>query len=824
MNQKKACEIARAEATKLEALSDILKPQYELPCFLIKPIQRICKYPLLLQQLVKYTDSDAPNYQDQVDALEAIRRVTLNVNETQRRVENLSVVKDLSERLVDWKGHNLDDFGALLHDGVFPVIKAGAEREYHLYLFENIILCCKEASGSKKAMTLTTKKSKNKRSSALILKGRIYIAYITNIFTVNSGGYFLHIAWGRDDSSDTGFFDIRFRNDELLDQWYTTINQMVSRYNATAAEPYDEDNNSQQNGVGAMNYNQYERQFGLLNPQAYAEAGNIVNGTSYDDASDDEVYGNGNGSNNRAAAGLSGNNTNNSMMMMNAASQIHGATGTGSGHPQSHSYDGESFSTSLNNDFATLSYPIDQAHQGGGNQQKTMSYQHTPTHQQISSISEDMDNAHISNNGGSNQHLRQAARQDSSLSIASFSGGHPTNYQAAARSRSASVPVINPPHSQGYGNVGLGNSARGGPGGIGVKSEMYSSNNSSGASTQSSISTPSAAISGSNGPGGAALAGPNSAATSAANSMTDLSETSMSSTSPARVLKTNSVTNGGNIRSNGSSHNILQQNLDMGSPEDSTNGSAAGASWSTGQQQAGYSTSQYGNGNGTNNVNNGVFNAGQGNNNSSLSGTVAHLNMATGGSSGMSYQQKSNGKTLSTVSTATTTTTTSTGTSSTALNGGTSKPPQMKVKLHYLDDTFLLIVPFTVTYDQLLERVGRKIRLCGKQTPNPLRIKYKDEDDDFVTMRSDEDIQMALEPKLGENYMQLLQQNMKLQMSGASVASAAAAASAAMAAASSTTDKGSTGLSISSAHTSLIGTPSSGLLGNRQDVLTIWAT
>ena len=69
----------------------------------------------------------------------------------------------------------------------------------------------------------------------------------------------------------------------------------------------------------------------------------------------------------------------------------------------------------------------------------------------------------------------------------------------------------------------------------------------------------------------------------------------------------------------------------------------------------------------------------------------------------------------------------------------------MKVRLHYLEDTFLLIVPVNVSYAMLLERVERKIRLCGKQTPVPLRIKYKDEDDDFVTMHSDEDIQMALE-------------------------------------------------------------------------------
>lgn len=120
---KKACEIAASESAKLMALSDILEPKYQLPAFLIKPIQRICKYPLLLKQLVKFTSEDAPNYTDQLDAWNSMIQVTSKVNEQQRRVENISVVKELSERLTDWKGHDIDDFGQLLHDGVFPVIK-----------------------------------------------------------------------------------------------------------------------------------------------------------------------------------------------------------------------------------------------------------------------------------------------------------------------------------------------------------------------------------------------------------------------------------------------------------------------------------------------------------------------------------------------------------------------------------------------------------------------------------------------------------------------------------------------------------------------------
>lgn len=445
-NHKKAGEIALAESGKLSALSHIMEPQYGLPCFLIKPIQRICKYPLLLKELVKNTPEDWPNYQNQVDALESVKRVALNVNETQRQVENLSIVKDLSERLIDWKGHRLSDFGALLHDGVLPVIKAGTEREYHLYLFQNIILCCKESVPPKKSMTLSSKKTKPKRNSNLILKGRIYMAFITKISAIKDNGYFLHIAWGKD-VTDTGFFDIRFRNEELLDQWLTTIKQMMARYKE--ATP---DNSSSQE-------QQREKQ---------AE--------TYDEDEDDEE-------------------------------------------------DLEEDETDA--DDTTYEAEVSK-----------MQYQ-----QQLEDLSEDFNSIRLMNTGKLDLSSSSSiTTRSSGISFSSESRSSMTlrNSNATEILASPSAPTIS-------------------------------------LATPSIGSTPTAAA---------------------------------APVSPAAAVR----------------------------------------------------------------------------------------------------------------------------------------KPNMKVKLHYLDDTFLLMVPEDVSYMALLERVERKVRLCGKQTPNPLRIKYKDEDDDFVTMHGDEDIQMALEP------------------------------------------------------------------------------
>lgn len=579
LNQKKACEIVSQESAKLMALKDVLEPKYALPAFLIKPIQRICKYPLLLRQLVKLTSPDASNYQDQKDALEAIMKVTSKVNEQQRRVENISIVRELSERLTDWKGHDVDDFGSLLHDGIFPVIKNGAERDYHLYLFENIILCCKEVAPSKKPMSLSSKKAKPKRPNPLILKGRIYIAYITNVSKYDTAGYYLHIAWGRDDASDTGFFDIRFRNTEQLDQWCSTITQMTEHYNIDpSSEPYQSSN------IGMSHSKEQLSGF---------------NGTSLDEPSDDEYS----------------SPTSVVPMINSAAAQ----------YQQQH-------------------------------------YQHHQNH-----FSSSEDDYTLS----SDLQSRLNVRQDSVTSLSTLPSS--SQYQNS-RTRAASYPVL-------QNHVHLS------------KPQYHSMNQSHNLQYQQINSHTSIS----------------SSSTSATNSTSDLSDTVVTSGSPHRLLGQEPSRN--NL--NGESALTATLGALNGTNEKLTSISSSTSSIVASEASSASSSSDSG---------------------TIISGLPGNGTLASALTCALS-------------------------------NVINKKPePKIKVKLHFLDDTFALIVPFAITYTELLERVERKIRLCGTQTPSPLRIKYKDEDDDFVTMRSDDDIMMAIEPKLlelGPEYILQVQNTMK---------------------------------------------------------------
>ncbi|SPO36813.1 related to CDC24 - GTP/GDP exchange factor for Cdc42p [Pseudozyma flocculosa] len=256
-NYANALELITAEASNLVRLKSLpcaegcyLDPAYELPAFMIKPVQRICKYPLLLEQLLKKTSKEAPRYGELEEGLQVIRRITDNVNETSRLQENAQLVKELEWRVEDWKGHNIKTFGQLLLSDTFMVAKSDTEREYQVYLFEKILLCCKEVvpnnakKGGKNASLLKQKgapalSAKDKRSKTMLqLKGRIFINNVTGAFVNNkmshvlgtaAGQYALQVWWRGDVDQES--FALKCKNDEHLKQWQTAINKLIDEVN-----------------------------------------------------------------------------------------------------------------------------------------------------------------------------------------------------------------------------------------------------------------------------------------------------------------------------------------------------------------------------------------------------------------------------------------------------------------------------------------------------------------------------------------------------------------------------------------------------------------
>ena len=60
--------------------------------FLMKPFQRITKYPLLFRELLKSTPETHPDYEDRVKAFEAINEVVETINKQKGDAEQFSQV------------------------------------------------------------------------------------------------------------------------------------------------------------------------------------------------------------------------------------------------------------------------------------------------------------------------------------------------------------------------------------------------------------------------------------------------------------------------------------------------------------------------------------------------------------------------------------------------------------------------------------------------------------------------------------------------------------------------------------------------------------
>jgi cell division control protein 24 len=152
------------------------------------------------QSLIKASSKDNYPWFDELKAgSDSAKRITDKINEAQRHAENEQTVKNLQNRVDDWKGHHLENFGQLLLDDIFIVTKSDIDREYHVFLFEKIILCCKDAlpmppNGKKvgKSNSILKKPSgptplslpggvgqPQKKNTPLLLKGRIFLGNVT---------------------------------------------------------------------------------------------------------------------------------------------------------------------------------------------------------------------------------------------------------------------------------------------------------------------------------------------------------------------------------------------------------------------------------------------------------------------------------------------------------------------------------------------------------------------------------------------------------------------------------------------------------------------
>ncbi|XP_074867881.1 phosphatidylinositol 3,4,5-trisphosphate-dependent Rac exchanger 1 protein isoform X1 [Carettochelys insculpta] len=196
--------------------------------YLLTPIQRICKYPLLLKELAKRTPSKHPDHPAVQTALQAMKTVCTNINETKRQMEKLEALEQLQSHIEGWEGSNLTDICTqLLLQGTLLKISAGNIQERTFFLFDNLLVYCKRKSrvAGKKA----SKRTKSINGSLYIFRGRINteVMEVENVedgtADYHSHGYTVTNGWKIHNTAKNKWFVCMAKTAEDKQKWLDAI-------------------------------------------------------------------------------------------------------------------------------------------------------------------------------------------------------------------------------------------------------------------------------------------------------------------------------------------------------------------------------------------------------------------------------------------------------------------------------------------------------------------------------------------------------------------------------------------------------------------------
>uniref|UniRef100_A0A7M4F6Z4 DH domain-containing protein n=1 Tax=Crocodylus porosus TaxID=8502 RepID=A0A7M4F6Z4_CROPO len=118
--------------------------QHALPlgAYLLKPVQRILKYHLLLQEIAKHFDLAESGYEVVEEAIDTMTCVAWYINDMKRKHEHAVRLQEIQSLLLNWKGPDLTTYGELVLEGTFRVQRVRNERAF--FLFDKTLLITKK--------------------------------------------------------------------------------------------------------------------------------------------------------------------------------------------------------------------------------------------------------------------------------------------------------------------------------------------------------------------------------------------------------------------------------------------------------------------------------------------------------------------------------------------------------------------------------------------------------------------------------------------------------------------------------------------------------
>ncbi|KAL2062167.1 hypothetical protein VTL71DRAFT_6433 [Oculimacula yallundae] len=204
-----------------------------LEMFLVRPLPRLLKYPLLLKDLRKRLGGNEKVEADLTSGIEALERVIMKANnaiDSESRREALGV---LFTTVQDRKSLRIETLGDLILFGRFPIARgtrrnAGEFRpstKYKVYLFKHVLLACKEIASNKhrgRSQKGDNTDNDSGEHPRLQLKGRIVMKAIVQVKPqAELNNYELEIMFKAEHEVES--FTIEFPHQDFMMKWCRAI-------------------------------------------------------------------------------------------------------------------------------------------------------------------------------------------------------------------------------------------------------------------------------------------------------------------------------------------------------------------------------------------------------------------------------------------------------------------------------------------------------------------------------------------------------------------------------------------------------------------------
>ncbi|XP_021944470.2 uncharacterized protein LOC110842908 isoform X1 [Folsomia candida] len=135
-------EMMRHSSKLFRERQSVMGHSLPLGSYLLKPVQRILKYHLLLQNIVKHYEPGTEGHETIVEALSAMTNIAHHINDMKRKHEHAVRVQEIQSLLYGWQGEDLTTYGELCAEGTFRAFGCKALR--HVFLFDKMVLITKK--------------------------------------------------------------------------------------------------------------------------------------------------------------------------------------------------------------------------------------------------------------------------------------------------------------------------------------------------------------------------------------------------------------------------------------------------------------------------------------------------------------------------------------------------------------------------------------------------------------------------------------------------------------------------------------------------------